>query len=168
MEERSFVIPFDDREEFERVWPAIRSVATQGAPIRIVSAPRTYWDSETPVDAGVEIFLGRSSLAITTMQDGHRKKFELKAPWPKRFFQRDGTLYSHAVFDFENFEWVPLAPDTKPSVGFRIRTDIMLIVDGVVIDPERIELPEDAAVIDQRKPAKSNDAKDHPEGAAAQ
>jgi len=149
-QEQSYVIPFTDREEFERLWPTLLSVAEPGAPISLVSGPMKYWDSETTVKAGVRIYQGQTSVEISTTKDGRQQIFKLEKPWPKHFFGDDGTLTPYALFDFDSQQWVPRTPEGKAGIGYRIRTEIMLIVDDDVVELSRIKLPENATIHDNR------------------
>ncbi len=81
------------------------------------------------------------------------KSLQSGPPWPKEIISDSGELpeYVHAEEVDGKRRWVPAMRDGK-RVGFlyRARIEIELIVDGNVIDLNRILLPPESFIIDKR------------------
>jgi hypothetical protein len=75
-------------------------------------------------------------------------------PWPLGIQTANGTLpeYVCAIENNGKLEWVPANYGDKHVVGFlyRARIEIELVVDGDVIDLNRIPLPADTPIMDKR------------------
>jgi hypothetical protein len=79
------------------------------------------------------------------------------APWPIELIQKHGHLpeYVSSKKDAEGkLQWVaadPAAKDQQPRGFFnRARIDVELVVDGEIIDLNRVRFPDGAKVIDYR------------------
>jgi hypothetical protein len=86
-------------------------------------------------------------------QDEQGKSLRPGPPWPKELISDGGALpeYVSSTMVDGKMRWVRAKRDEKP-VGFlyRVRIEIELVVDGEVIDLNRIPIPPDTAVIDTR------------------
>ncbi len=138
-----YEIPFETREDFERVWPHILGLRSKGAPLILVSSPAPYVD--LTLKAGVRIL--SPGMRVTLGPD------EIKPgpPWPDSARLPSGELPEYVTW--RDGTWVP---GDEARGGVRARQDIMLVCDGKVIDLNRIPLPADTPIIDRRFEAKSN------------
>jgi hypothetical protein len=79
---RHYVIPFTKREEFESAWPHILKVKSKGAPIFLVSAPKT--DPIEIKPAGVLIQIGGAGALVEVLIGAERPRFDagdVRAKW---------------------------------------------------------------------------------------
>jgi hypothetical protein len=153
-------IPFADREQFESKWPFLLSVKTPHAPLKLLKSP-DKWLGNAFV-AGVRI---RSPLtghlvtpggttyrpgAETAIKDG--KFLKIGPPWPDYLKSADGELPEYVII--EDGKWKAQDPKKlKHPIFFglwRARTDIDLIVDGKIVDLNRIPLPAGTPIVDKR------------------
>ena len=144
IQETVYEIPFVSREEFEKAWPHILTLKSKGAPIILEQSPSTYSRSGSTMSTGVRILW--PSGGTVTVTNGTR--LEAKAPWPESARTVGGELAEYVVI--ENGKWVPFAGGEPRGFLNRARVDIMLVIDGKVIDPNRIEFPKGTPLVDQR------------------
>jgi len=138
----AYVIPFDNRDQFEKAWPYILKLKSKGAPLILEKGPATYGPANVP--AGVCILWpteGRLKL-----DDG--KWLEARAPWPESARLPSGELPEYVVPDHET--WIPSPAKGAQAHGWRARVDVILVVDGRIVDLNRIELPAETPIIDRR------------------
>lgn len=163
-------IPFADRAQFEAAWPHLLSIATDNTPLTL-SRGHDRWTA-VDFDAGVVIFTPNTGQLMTF---GDKKvnvyppgaessipggKFlKVGPPWPDEIRDKLGKLPEYVVPDGQR--WRPITvqemrDDLHSAIrAQRARTEIRLIVDGKIVDLNRIQLP--ASVIDKRfdeKPSK--------------
>ena len=78
-------------------------------------------------------------------------------PWPQDLRTENGGLPEYVVTKEVDGRLTWAAPglaDKFPLVGrYRARVDIELVVDGKIIDLNRIQLPPDTPIVDKRFPA---------------
>jgi hypothetical protein len=159
-----YEIPFTKRAEFESAWPHILTVASEHAPLVLLSSP-DKWLGDS-IAAGVRIrcpptgqlvtFQGTKITSIyppgseSAIADG--KFLKVGPPWPDDIKSQSGALPEYVVID--NGKW--RAFDRKDFGGpnertiLRSRIEIEVIVDGGIVDLNRIPLPADAPIIDKR------------------
>ncbi len=165
-------IPFTSREEFEAAWPHILAVKSKKAPLILLSSPDRLLTKT--IKAGVRI---RSPLTGTLVipkgthyppgaesfiPDGNFLK--IGPPCPDHIKSESGALPKYVLH--EKGKWVPYN-ETKAkeySTGQRwsfrrVRIDIELIVDGAIVDLNRIPLPPDTPIIDKRFKDRHTDPK---------
>ena len=153
--ENIYEIPIPDRETLERIWPAIVKVRTPGSPLTL-----SRFD---PAKKGGLFSNSQPAVRIYAPANGvsHKKGHELRAgpPWPKEIVGKNGELPMYVVAEEDKagqLHWVPRSPkqarDAKKLLGFfyRVRTDVELVVDGKIIDLNRIALPDGVTIIDHR------------------
>jgi hypothetical protein len=109
---RHYEIPFTKREEFESAWPYILKVKSKGAPIILVSGPKTDFFEVKP--AGV---------LIHSPPTGTDKRANPETAIPGVTNVRERWMNT---------------------------TYIELVVDGDIVDLNRIPLPADTPIIDER------------------
>lgn len=151
-------IPFTSRAEFERLWPAILKVKDEGGKLTLVSAApndrkRNFFKTSMP------------AVRIATPSGGSMKfagsdeSISLGPPWPEDVYDENGHLPEYVAWDGE--QWARVT-STRGVRGFihRARIDITLVVDGRVIDLNRIPLPKDTIIADHRTPPASQPAEE--------
>jgi hypothetical protein len=145
IQENVHEISFTKRGEFEKAWPHILNLKSKGAPLIIERSPSTYGVSGSTAHTGVRILCPSGSGSEV---DG--KMYIADAPWPDYLKSPSGELPEYVIFDHDNAKWLPA--DKTERVGFmnRARVDIVLITDGKVIDLNRIQLPSNTPIIDNR------------------
>lgn len=165
-------IPFGNREEFEFAWPYILSIKSKEAPIILSSSPDTMFDllfGET-YTVGVRIWSPRTGMLVTPEGRSYppgaesaipnRKFLRIGPPWPDYIKSESGALPEYVAY--VNGKWAPCTEEMREEfkkkrkdwdMGYgirRARIDIELIVDGEIIDLNRIHLPPDTPIIDKR------------------
>lgn len=149
-------IRFENRGEFEKIWPTILKLKSGGAPLRLRSIEKPFksgslFNNEQPV---VRIY-GPAYTGGVSRPGG--KILRPVPPWPESVKSPTGQLPEYVTISEDGKSWV--AVQEKPPIetvkGFicRARTEIELVVDGNIIDLNRINLPADTPVIDKRGPA---------------
>jgi len=146
VQETDYEIPFHTAERFEEAWPHILALKSKGAPLILEESPSTSSVSGSTLDVGVRI-LCPPGLGVRAKSGESEISLEFHAPWPDSILLPSGDLPEYVVQDGD--KWVPF---TGVEGGFRerVRTDIVLVVDGRAIDLNRIELPADTPIIDRR------------------
>ena len=150
-QEDSHRIPFTDRAEFEKFWPLFAKMLKPGARINLVAPAKEATAVEDRTAAGVIVHTSPAGTgkASTPKGDG----IETGPPWPKSAYLPDGSLPEYVVLEHVDGKdtWVPLTKDKKlRGFQYRARTDITLICDGKIIDPEQIAVPEGVVLNDAR------------------
>ncbi|MHC4569570.1 MAG: hypothetical protein ACYTE3_27920 [Planctomycetota bacterium] len=155
-----YEIPFTDREQFESAWPHILKVKSNKAPLKLLSSP--YHRTSVPIKAGVRILAPRTATLVffegahcppeakPTANGG--KALTLGPPWPDYIKSESGSLPGYIEYDYRKGKWVPYDPNRQTSLlgPMKSRVDIELIVDGQIVDLNRIPLPADTLIIDKR------------------
>ena len=144
IQENVYEIHFQKREEFERAWPHILKLKTKGAPLILERTPSTYSVSGSTAKTGVRILCPSGGLTGPSAN----KMLKAEAPWPDYIKLPSGGLPEYVIN--QDGKWV--AYDGKDRKGGlnRSRVDIVLITDGKIIDLNRIPLPADTPIIDNR------------------
>jgi hypothetical protein len=144
IQETVYEIPFDRRDEFEKAWPHVLTLKSEGAPLVIDKSPSTYDVSGTTMQTGVRVLW--PSGGSLELADGRR--LEAGPPWPESIKSPGGELPEYVVA--ENGQWVRF--DGKERVGLmhRARVDIVLVSDGKVVDLNRVPLPPQTPIVDNR------------------
>ena len=168
-QEHIYTIPFESRDEFEKLWPVLIKLRTPGSPLTLSKVGET--------DSGWGKFLSNAKPSVrikgptggyaggTTKLGGQIDLKELEAgtmlfagtPWPKELAGPQGELpeYVTAIpIDGGKLTWKSIDQLAEKNRGFhnRARVDIELIVDGEIIDLNRIALPQDARLVERRFP----------------
>ena len=154
-QENIYEITFSNRESFEKAWPDILALKTPGAPLKLASMkvdPAKPGDGlESNAAPIVRIYAPASNAAVLA-KDGTRIKAD--APWPKDLVGPNGELPEYVLSTESEGKqrWVAVDKTNDKTVSFfyRARIDIELVVDGKVIDLNRIKLPENTPIVDKR------------------
>jgi hypothetical protein len=86
----------------------------------------------------------------TTTSDG--KTLKPLPPWPESVKLPNGQLPEYVVLFDDKTTWVPAdANHTLKGFEFRARIECELVVDGKIIDLNRIRLPANTPIVDKRK-----------------
>ncbi len=155
IQEIVYEIPFTSNEEFEAAWPHILAVKSEGAPLILVKSPSE--DVDAFVRAGVRIHSPVSG-GVSETPDG--KELKVGPPWPDDIKSESGVLPAYVVN--VDGKWVAVDErDAKKTLEkgeylYRARVDIVLVVDGGVVDLNWIPLPPDTPIIDRRFEKKTN------------
>jgi len=134
-------ITFASRQEFEKAWPAVLTLLGKGAPLILESSPSTYGTSGSKAGPGVRIRCASGGKLGS--------KPRLGPPWPDNLRLPSGALPEYVVR--VDGKWAPFDGTSRAGFAFRARQDVVLIVDGTVVDLNRIRLPSGHPVIDNRK-----------------
>ena len=83
---------------------------------------------------------------------GTSQRLESGPPWPKEIISEQGTLPEYVQGKKINgrITWVPAKVGERKRGRYRARIDLELVVDGDIIDLNRIPLPKDTPIIDKR------------------
>lgn len=162
-QENVYEIRFENREEFEKLWPIILKLKDKKAPLRLRSIEKPIkkcrlFNSEKPV---VRIFSH-----VYPVWPSHRpggRKLRPAPPWPDSIKSPTGELPEYVAKSEDGNAWIPVEEEKprcfmwipveeKKPRGFiyRARTEIELVVDETIIDLNRILLPPDTPIIDRR------------------
>jgi hypothetical protein len=134
-----YVIPFSDRAEFEAAWPHLLAMATDGSPLTLSRGHDAV--NAFDINAGVVVLtpntpelIGIDESGIDAIGDESRKLPTFVVP--------DGPKW-RAITIEEMRKDRNLARRAR-----RLRTEVRLVVDGKIVDLNRIPLP--ALAIDKR------------------
>jgi len=162
--ENVYEIRFENREKFEKLWPIILKLKDKKAPLRLLSIGKPIRegglsDSDKPL---VRVF-SHIHPAWPSRRPGGRE-LRPAPPWPDSIKWSTGELPEYVARSEDGNTWIPVEREEprgfmwipnavrKPPRGFmyRVRTEIELVVDGTIIDLNRILLPPDTPIIDRR------------------
>jgi len=135
--ETSHEISFSSREKFERAWPHILSLMGEGSSIILERTPSKRWS--TPIRAGVRILCPSSGPVINGLHSPEHLDFE-SGTRPEYIVAGRGW---HVAYDGDN-------GDAVDTFILRARVDIVLVVDGKIVDMNRIPLLDNTPIIDNR------------------
>jgi hypothetical protein len=149
-QENVYEIRFENREEFEKLWPIILKLKDKKAPLRLRSIEKSIkkgrlFNSDKPV---VRVF----SHVYPAWPSHHPGGMKLRPapPWPDSIKSPTGELPEYVVMSEDGNTWIPFEKEKPRGFMYRARTEIELVVDGTIIDLNRILLPPDTPIIDRR------------------
>lgn len=173
IQENIYTIPFETREGFEKIWPLLLKQTTPGSQIRLLVAsdkqhhswgnflkndkpcvhvfgPSEGWSVNPKLDLSPQDFQDKTQLLIKSGQ-----MIRASAPWPDDLVGKDGSLpeYVNSYLDEDGkMKWKAVKNgDGAKGFSHRARVDIELVVDGKVIDLNRIRFPEHVVIVDKRE-----------------
>jgi hypothetical protein len=136
---------FEDREDFENAWPHILKVKSDGASIILEQGPSTRWS--TTVQAGVRILCPGDG--VYRDQDG--ENLIAGPPFPDYLRSKDGVMPEYVVGrDGQYVTYDGTMGNDHDRFVFRARVDIVLVVDGQIVDLNRVPLPKNTPIVDNR------------------
>jgi hypothetical protein len=171
LQEAIYEIPLVERKSFEAIWPAVRKLITPGATFTLYrkgpSSPKKWGHFVGNKQAAIRIYAPSGGYATKAAIDpinppkmkpmvDEGRALLAGPPWPATIVGKQGELPEYVVAEadadgrltWDAGDW---RADPKPR-GFlyRARVDVDLVVDGEVIDLNRVELPEGVRVVDRR------------------
>jgi len=175
---RIYQIPFEGREQFEAAWLGILRAMSHGGTLTLcgVGSEGDGWPGARNEQPAVRIYAPSAGYArmpepgkelaedatSSTIDDMKALVEQGKAlyagePWPESAHLPNGDLPEYVAGEWVDgrLTWVPATPG-KLTLS-RARVDIEVVVDGEVIDLNRIHLPADTKIIDKRGLAGSDD-----------
>ncbi len=148
--ETLFEIQFNNRDDFERIWPAILSLKSKGAPLTLKKGATSYRQQDS-VARGVQILYPlrhQKGLSKPGIDPNTLAQFLQSTDTPPEYIEIEGGRPKPFTGMLPSPLSGVLTKLTKPV--YRARTDLILVVDGNVVDLNRISLPADTPIIDQR------------------
>jgi hypothetical protein len=154
-EEVHHEILFQKREEFEEAWPHILELKTDGAPVILesIQSARGVVDRRTEIGKpGVRVRCPSRSKRGYSEEARNRP-----ANWLDYVRLPSGALPEYGVCldgkwtaaSYQDSKWVDDETEFR-GIMYRARTDIVLIIDGNIVDLNRIPMPADTPIIDRR------------------
>jgi hypothetical protein len=152
-QEDVFEISFRSREQFEKIWPVIQTLKSDGAPLTLTTAGSPpgwagLFDNNEPI---LRIYAPSYTTNTVKTPDGKTVQRPVP-PWPDSAKLPNGLLPEYVWLSDDKTTWVPAEANHNSLKGFefRARIEIELVVDGNTIDLNRIRLPENTPIIDRR------------------
>lgn len=141
-QETVYEIPFKSREAFEQAWPHLLKVKSPGGILILEDWPSPYHgESKGP---GVRLSCPHRGV-ISTDPIG----VTLELTWPP--VDADPTYEPPEYVVQKGGAWVPYTPSEKlRGFRYRARVDVTLVVDGDIVNLNRIRVPQDTKIIDRR------------------
>lgn len=176
IQENVYVIPFRKQANFEKAWPHILKIKSKGAPLILEKSPFMYNVSGSECASGIMILApslgiigGPYSPRAETYQQAEvffeegkmealvkeGKMLRASPPWPVEIMSDEGELPEYVSFEQDvdgKMRWVDAKQfnGKRPKTRYRARIEIILITDGKIVDLNRIRLPENTPIIDNR------------------
>jgi len=166
IQENVYEIRFKNREDFEKIWPTILRLKDKKSPLRLQSIEKP---NSLSLSNGKKPMVRVYSYVYPAwpVRRPGRRDLRPSPPWPDSIKSPTGELPEHVTISEDGSDWVPawisiekeepwditsnLFEDQKPRrFIYRARTEIELVVDGKIIDLNRIQLPTDTPIIDRR------------------
>jgi hypothetical protein len=143
-----YEIEFTSREPFEKAWPELLKARDKGSPIMLSASPSFHDVLTGTLDAGVRIWAPSSGTAYAS-----GKEWRMGPPWPKSALLPSGELPAYVKLS-KRGRWAPFDKSNREEFfstqRWRARTDIELVVDGKIVDLNRITFPPDTPIVDNR------------------
>jgi hypothetical protein len=138
--ERTYAIPFTKREDFESTWPHLLMAKSKGAPIILMrGGPRTDFLGVKP---------GGVLIHSPPAEPGGTPESAPAAAAPKAAEAPVASGSTPAATAPKGA--APAAREVDARTKWRDATYIELVVDGEIVDLNRIRLPSDSPIIDER------------------
>lgn len=148
--ESVYEIPFETTEDFERVWPILLQLRSQGAPLRIGSV-------ETPDERRTGVFSNDAPVVRiytpvygSSAQKPGGRALSVGPPWPSSVSLPDGSLPEYVVISQDGSQWIRAVGNVTGGFRHRARVEMELIGDGRILDFNRILVPAEIAIVDNR------------------
>ena len=135
IQEDVYEFQFKTREDFEEAWPYILRLKSEGAPLILESSPSVCRTSGSTAERGVRVLAPPYGLSSTVPGC---EAIMSGPPWPDHIRSESGELPEYVTN--QNGRWVPDSHVEDPIFRVRARTDIVLIVDGEIVDFSRVLL----------------------------
>jgi hypothetical protein len=146
IQQNEFEIVFKDREQFEKVWPAVLEVKSPGGVLILESLPsRSEAGPSSLTQPGVRILTPAYGARV-----GEEKTDAGSPQWLDALTSGGAPLPEYAL-SLKGGKWAAYDGSNRAGFMYRARTDIILAVDGRVVDLNRIPLPPDTPILDRRQ-----------------
>jgi hypothetical protein len=155
-----YEIHFQDRNVFERAWPLLLGLKSKGGTLTLCKVESTRPKQEVLFSNDVP------SIRIHAPESGLVGNLVAGPPWPPTALLPNGELSEYVTSSEIHGEktWVPVTIEkarNEMEKGhfmwlMRARVDLELIIDGKIIDLNRIRIPSDTPIIDKRWPAEES------------
>jgi len=153
IQENVYEIRFSGREEFGRIWPTILELKSKGAPLRLrsIEGHGSKMGGLFATDLPIARIYTPAYGSMTQRPGG--KELWVGPPWPESIKSPEGLLPEYVTASEDGTTWVPATEGEIRGFKNRARVEIELVVDANVIDLNRIRLPPDTPIIDNRQPS---------------
>jgi len=171
--EAIYQIPLKSREQFEAVWPGVLRAKSPGGTLTLymVGSQGEGWPGVSNEQPSVRIYAPSRAFSVArqgtdtgtpteppTIEDlqalvEQGKALRADEPWPKSAYLPNGDLAEYVTSETVDgrMTWVAAAEDDGRLRDLhRARVDIAVVVDGKIIDLNRVHLPPDTGIIDKR------------------
>jgi hypothetical protein len=156
IQENVYEIRFNSGDEFEHLWPTIVQLKSKGAPLRLrgMAGPGSKTGGLFATDQPIVRIYAPAYDAVAQRPGG--RELRSGPPWPESIKLPDGLLPDYVTISEDGTTWIPTnrggPNDRATGFKYRARVEIELVVDANVIDLNRIRLPPDTPIIDDRQP----------------
>ena len=151
IQEDVFEIYFKDRADFEKIWPILLTLKSKAAPLTLQSVETPLKEQEGKLFTNNQPMVRLYCPAYdggTMTRTG--KRLSSSPPWPESIIGPRGELPEYVTVSKDGDTWVPVSKDDAKGFMNRARIDIELVIDGKIIDLNRIRLPAETPIIDKR------------------
>lgn len=151
-QENVYEIHFNGRAELENIWPIVLKLKDSGAPLRLESIEATFASGKTLFDNTRPVLRIYSYVwPAYDVNCANGKSLRPAPPWPGSITPPVRQLPEYVMPSPDCNSWVPVNDNKCTGFMYRARTEIELVVDGAIIDLNRIQLPADTVIIDKRR-----------------
>ena len=144
IQETNFELLFESQAEFELAWPKILGLRSPNAPLILEQSPSASNVSGSKMGPGIRVFWPSEG----SCRKAGGELLKASAPWPASIKSPSGELPEYVIASKET--WVPYLDESQEGFRNRARVDIVLVVDGNIVDLNRIPLPLNTPIIDNR------------------
>jgi len=151
-----YIIEFRTREEFEAIWPVVLRLKSNGAPIKLRTPDQPKTDPNDPrvVHDKPQLWIicpPRDDGKYELCPDGTYKHV---GPWSDDLESAEGPLPQYVVEQKKDGKWVVWKGHEfhaeYDGAARQARVELLLNVDGDVIDLNRTRIPENTPIQDNR------------------
>jgi hypothetical protein len=157
--ENIYEIHFKDRDTFERSWPILVGLKSKNGLLTLFKVASSLPNQVAIISNEVPAVRIYASQAPGGISGG----LPFGPPWPSSALLPDGNLPEYVKMGEVQGKktWVPAKIEKEKIVWLmRARVDVELVIDGKIIDLNRIRIPSDTPIIDKRWPAEESKSED--------
>lgn len=149
-----------ERDILRRSQPEVRIYAPAGGgPLYPLPSFPDLPGSGTNREASEAAIKKQTDTIKQLIDSGALKTLPAQPPWPSNIVSSNGELplYVMALQTNGVLQWIPGDSAANQKEGkvlgayYRARVELELVVDGTIIDPDRLKIPSDTPVLDKRK-----------------
>ncbi len=157
LQENIYKIPFENRDEFEAIWPVLLQLMDKSEPLRLLGGNNLKGYASGIAGETLErlepvvYILSPAHNASAGRQD--EKSLLISPNTLVHLKSPDGVLPEYVTISENQDSWIKADRDNDERRGFlfRARVGLEVVVDGEIIDLNRIPLPKNRYIIDQRE-----------------